>query len=167
MDATLMMITKDLGIHNAAWDETLKAFQVVADAVRFAQSAYRTYEVAVSLAATATDTMSASDAAAIVWGMAVTATTDAETTSVLGLAGAFDVLNASMGPLGWIALAGGLIAAGAVGYAAAGGFSGGQQQEGPTNIYMQNAYMRNEAEGTATAQALSTALHTQRKAYGR
>lgn len=167
--STLGIVARDLGIHNAAVNEAIKAIQLLGAVVRSLGAAQKLLAIAQDLVNVSTVEMSAQDAAAIAWGMGLTDTTVAQTAANYELATSFDVLNASMGPIGWLALAGGLVAAGVAGYGLAGGFGGaptGPSQEF-TTFYMGNVQMTTKAQINDQANAMATLYHQAKRRYGR
>ena len=173
LGATVNMITKDLGIHNAAVDTAVKALQVTGDMIRSVNAIRIIYNEALVITNALQGENTADEVANAASKVGSIAATEAETAANYGLAASFEAINAAMGPIGWIALAGGLIAGAAIGYGAAGGFGGGAAAAGPTgaagettNIYMGNVSMQTRQDAEATATSLATIYHHKRRTRG-
>ena len=167
------MIGRDLGIHNAAFNEAVKVIQLTGYAVRSLRAMQVLYAEALAIVNALQGANTAGEAANTASKLTSAAATDVETASTLGLAAAFDALWAAMGPLGWAMLAGGLIAGGAVGFGLAGGFGGGAAAPvaagavgETTNIYMGNVNMQTRQDAEATATNLATIYQHRRRTRG-
>lgn len=125
LGATLGIITRDLGIHNAALNAVIKGIDVLGAGVRALGAVQRLLAFATQLT-TAAETENAAATAATTTGTAAyTGTAAAATAANYGLAASFTAVNAAIGPLGWVLIGLGLLAAGLAGFALGGGFGGG------------------------------------------
>lgn len=174
LGSTLGIVTRDLGIHNAALDAVIRSVQVLGAGVRALGAVQRLLALANQVIAASNVELSATDVARLALIYNAIGATEAETAANYGLAASFAAVNAAMGPLGWGLLAAGIVGAGLVGYAAGGGGrattptapAAGAIGE-TTNIYIGNANMQTRKDATETATALATIYHHSRRRYGR
>ena len=125
LGANIGYVTRELGIQNPALNQLIGAFQLVGHAIRIVTSLKTIYAAITRLVATSEVQQAAATAGVTATTGAYTGAATAATAANLGLAASFRVLWASIGPIGWLMLAIGLIGGAAAGYAFAGGFGGG------------------------------------------
>ena len=175
LGSTLGIVTRDLGIHNAALDSVIRGIQVLGAVVRAAGAVQRLLAMATQFL-TATETENAAATVATTTGTAAyTGTAAAATAANYGLAASFAAVNAAIGPLGWVLIGLGLLAAGLAGFAAGGGFAGGGMGAavggGPAmetvNINMYDTKMSTKRDVRETMQDMGTLWYEQTRRYRR
>ena len=176
LGANIGYVTRELGIQNPVINAMISTFQMIGHIVRIVTS-LKTIYAAITRLVTVSETQQAAataGAAAATGAYAGAATT--ATAANIGLAASFRILWASIGPIGWLMLAIGLIGGAAAGYAFAGGFAPrpaagmpalgeGPFQEPKVNINIQNANFRTKQEALESVQNMGTLWYEQMRRY--
>jgi len=176
LGSNIAYVTRELGIQSPIIDTVVRGILLMGHVAR-ALTAAKTVLAAITTYLTAAEArQAAATAGAAATTGAYTGAATAATAANLGLAASFRVLWASIGPIGWLMLAIGLIGGAAAGYAFAGGFAPrpaagmpalgeGPFQEPRVNINIQNANFRTKQEALESVQNMGTLWYEQMRRY--
>jgi len=175
LGANIGYVTRELGIQNPALNQLIGVFQLVGHAIRIVTSLKTIYAAITRLVAVSETQQAAATAGVTAATGAYTGAATTATAANLGLAASFRVLWASIGPIGWLMLAIGLIGGAAAGYALAGGFAPrtpgipavgvGPFQEPMVNITVNVDKLSTKGDISDTVDEMATLWHRQVRRY--